>query len=194
MARRPEPAIVIVRHGATEWSEAGRHTSRTNLPLLPEGVERAQSLARTLDPASFALVLCSPSRRAQQTAQLAGFGARIEICNELTEWNYGDYEGLTTPQIHARRPGWNLWRQGAPGGEMPGEVAARVDRVIERACDGDGDAILFAHGHVLRVLAARWLGESAEFGSRLDLFPATISKLGHEHERRVIERWNADAP
>jgi probable phosphoglycerate mutase len=193
MARRPEPAIVIVRHGATEWSEAGRHTSRTNLPLTPEGVERARALARTLNPGSFALALCSPSRRAQQTAELAGFGEHIEICQELTEWNYGDYEGLTTPQINARRPGWNLWRQGAPGGEMPGAVAARVDRVIARASGGDGDAILFAHGHVLRVLAARWLDESAEFGSRLDLFPATISKLGHEHGRRVIERWNSDA-
>lgn len=183
-----EPPLVVVRHGATEWSENGRHTSRTDLPLLPEGRQRALALARVLDPGEFDRVLCSPLLRARQTCELAGFGARMEIVQELREWEYGDYEGLTSEQIHASNPGWDLWRDGCPGGESPGEVAARVDRVLAQL--GTARVIAFAHGHVLRVLAARWTGLGPTDGARLALSPGAVSRLGHEHQRRVIERWN----
>jgi broad specificity phosphatase PhoE len=189
----PEPRVFAVRHGKTEWSENGRHTSRTDLPLLPAGVERAKGLARTLNPDDFELVLSSPLMRARQTAELAGFAIeRTEICEDLHEWDYGDYEGLTSPQIHAQDPGWSLWTDGAPGGESPVEVAARADRVIERAVKSQGDVIVFAHGHILRVLGARWIGLGADAGSLLMLDPATISRLGHEHGQRAIQGWNAE--
>ena len=183
---------MVVRHGATEWSQNGRHTSTTDLPLLPEGRERAAELRRAFARVSFARVLCSPLLRARETCELAGFGDRMEICPDLTEWNYGDYEGLTSPQIHEQSPDWVLWRDGCPGGESPEEVAARADRVIELAVGGDasGDTVAFAHGHVLRVLTARWIGLAARGGERFALAPAGIAKLGHEHTTRVIERWN----
>lgn len=187
-----EPRIVVVRHGATEWSENGRHTSRTDLPLLESGEARARALGSVLDPADYGLVLCSPLRRARQTAALAGFAVeRTEICDDLHEWDYGEYEGLTSEEIHERRPGWLLWRDGCPGGESPGQVAARVDRVIARAVAAGGDVIAFAHGHVLRVLGARWCGLGPEGGNLLLLSPATLSRLGHEHGVRVIECWNS---
>jgi broad specificity phosphatase PhoE len=164
-----EPALVVVRHGATEWSQNGRHTSTTDLPLLPAGRERAAELRGVFAGVNFHRVLCSPLLRARETCELAGFGDRMEICPELTEWNYGDYEGLTTPQIHEQNPDWDLWRDGCPGGESPAELAARVDRVIELALgrgsdQGVGDTIAFAHGHVLRVLSARWIGLEARGG------------------------------
>jgi broad specificity phosphatase PhoE len=202
-----EPAFFLVRHGATEWSQNGRHTSYTDLPLLPQGRERARELRRVFAGRSFARVLCSPLRRARETCELAGFGDQMEICEDLTEWNYGEYEGLTTAEIHEQKnPDWNLWRDGCPGGESPSDVAARVDRAIELAVGGRSgaadapadagahaptDTIAFAHGHVLRVLGARWMDLGAGRGERLLLDTATISKLGHEHTYRVIERWNA---
>lgn len=188
-----EPELVVVRHGDTEWSQNGRHTSRTDLPLLPSGVERARTLAPALAGFQFARVLCSPRQRARQTAELAGFGERLEIAPDLTEWDYGDYEGLTSEQIHERRPGWQLWTDGAPAGESPEAVAARADRVIAAAAQAGGDVLVFAHGHILRVLAARWIEAPASAGARFKLDPATISILGHEHEHRVVERWNAPA-
>jgi probable phosphoglycerate mutase len=184
--------LVVVRHGATEWSETGRHTGRTDLPLLPSGRDRARALAAVLDPDEFDRVLCSPLQRARETCELAGFGDRMEIVEELHEWDYGDYEGLTTPEIRERDPDWDMWRDGCPGGECPAEVAARVDRVLSQL--GASRVIVFAHGHVLRVLAARWIGLEAAGGSRLALFPGAIGRLGHEHERRVIERWNISVP
>jgi broad specificity phosphatase PhoE len=201
-----EPALVVVRHGATEWSENGRHTSYTDLPLLPQGRERARELRRVFAGKAFARVLCSPLLRARETCELAGFGEQMEICPDLTEWNYGDYEGLTTDEILARNPRWNLWRDGCPGGESPADVVARVDRAIELAVGGEAvaaapargegpqsptDTLAFAHGHVLRVLGARWMDLGAGRGERLLLNTATISKLGHEHGYRVIEQWNA---
>jgi probable phosphoglycerate mutase len=201
-----EPALVVVRHGATEWSQNGRHTSTTDLPLLPEGRERAAELRRVFDGMTFARVLCSPLLRARETCELAGFADRMQIVPDLTEWDYGDYEGLTTPEIHEQDPDWSLWRDGCPGGESPAEIGARVDRVIELAVGrgpeaadagagvaagaGVGDTIAFAHGHVLRVLSARWIGLEARGGERFALAPAGIAKLGHEHATRVIERWN----
>jgi broad specificity phosphatase PhoE len=186
----PGPTVTLVRHGQTEWSENGRHTSVTDLALLPEGRRRAAQLARRLDPASFRLALSSPRTRALETAALAGFADHVEVTEDLAEWSYGDLEGLTTEQIIADRPGWDLWRDGCPGGESPEAVTARVDRVIERAAGTGGEVILFAHGHILRALTARWLGESVAFGERLVLAPATVSRLGSEHSVRALERWN----
>ena len=137
---------------------AGRHTSRTDLPLTEQGRERARALAEVLAGWTFALVLCSPLRRARETCELAGFGDVAEICEDLREWDYGEYEGLTTPEIRERDPDWSLWRDGCPGGESPAQVGARADRVLERLRAAGGDAAAFAHGHILRVVTARWLG------------------------------------
>jgi probable phosphoglycerate mutase len=183
-----EGGFVLVRHGATEWSQNGRHTSTTDLPLLESGREQAADLKRLLAGEDFDHVLCSPRRRALETCELAGLRGRAEIVDDLQEWNYGDYEGLTSQQIRAQRPGWSLWRDGCPGGELPGEVAARVDRVISRV--GEARTICFAHGHLLRVFAARWIGQGPEFGERLLLEPATVSVMAHEHETRAIAHWN----
>jgi broad specificity phosphatase PhoE len=182
--------VVIVRHGETEWSLAGRHTGRTDLPLTDHGREQATALAATLAGRDFELVLCSPLQRAVQTCRLAGFGDVAELCEDLREWDYGDYEGLTTPQIRERDPEWNLWREGCPGGEAPTAVGARVDRVRERLAAVDGDALAFAHGHVLRVLTARWLAMDVDAGARFLLAAAGVGVLGHERETSVIERWN----
>jgi probable phosphoglycerate mutase len=183
--------IVLVRHGETEWSASGRHTSRTDLPLTAAGRERARELAGELAGASFALVLCSPLRRARETCELAGLGAAAEIEPALTEWDYGEYEGLTTPEIRAERPDWWLWRDGCPGGEQPADVSARADRVLDRLRSAPGDAIAFAHGHILRVLAARWVGAEAAFGARLALGAGARSILAFERETEVLGRWNA---
>ena len=181
--------LVVVRHGETEWSAAGRHTSQTDLPLLPAGRERARALSAVLDPALFDRVLCSPLLRARETCALAGFDdARVEITEDLREWDYGEYEGLTTPQIRERRPGWSLWSDGCPQGETPVMVGQRADHLIDGL--GEGSAIAFAHGHILRVVAARWIGLGPEAGALLALSPATVSVLGHERDQRVIEAWN----
>lgn len=180
---------VIVRHGATEWSESGRHTSRTDLPLVPAGRRRAEHLARVLESADFGRVLCSPLLRARETCELAGFGDRAELCDDLREWDYGEYEGLTTPEIRAERPDWFLWRDGCPGGESPEQVGARADGVLGLLRDAEA-TIMFAHGHILRVLAARWVELDAAGGSRLALAAGGLGVLGHERDVRVIRGWN----
>lgn len=197
----PDGGIVLVRHGATEWSEAGRHTGCTDLPLLPEGRRQAEELAQILQPDDFGRVLCSPLRRARDTCELAGFGERAEITEELREWDYGEYEGLTTVEIRERRPDWSLWSDGCPDGESPEQVGSRADQVIALAAyrevqtgamqaEAQKPAILFAHGHILRVVSARWIGLEVEGGSRLVLKPAALGLLGHERETRVIDGWN----
>ncbi|HWF53543.1 MAG TPA: histidine phosphatase family protein [Solirubrobacteraceae bacterium] len=182
--------IVIVRHGATEWSESGQHTSGTDLPLIESGRQRAAELAPLLAKRTFALVLCSPLRRARETCELAGLGDHAVLCPDLVEWNYGEYEGLTSPQIWEKRPDWLLWRDGCPGGESPAQVAARTERVIARAREAGGNVALFAHGHVLRVLAARWIEMDVMAGARLTLGAGTISVLGFERSTQVIAAWN----
>jgi len=184
-------ALVLVRHGQTEWSAAGRHTGRTDVPLTDEGAAQARALAPRLAERSFALVLVSPRRRARDTARLAGVAEPAEIDDDLAEWDYGDYEGRTSDEIHETDPGWTIWSAGAPGGETPAQVAARADRVIARALAADGDVLLVAHGHLLRVLTARWLGLEAAGGRYFRLEPATLSELGYERDQRVIARWNS---
>ncbi|KAA1418774.1 histidine phosphatase family protein [Nocardioides humilatus] len=179
----------LVRHGATEWSTSGRHTSVTDLPLLPEGEEAAVGLAARLAGVDFELVLTSPRRRARRTAELAGF-PDAEVTDDLAEWAYGDYEGLTTAQIRTSVPGWTVWSDPSPGGETGADVAARCDRVVARARAAGGRTLAFAHGHSLRVLAARWLGLPPEDGRLLRLDTATVSVLGFERETAVVLRWN----
>jgi broad specificity phosphatase PhoE len=183
--------IYVARHGATEWSKSGQHTSRTDLPLLPEGEDQARGLRGKLAGVEFSLVLCSPLRRARETCELAGFGDVAEITEDLVEWDYGEYEGLTTPQIRETAPTWWLWRDGCPGGEMPGEIGARVDRALGRFAAVDGNGLVFAHGHVLRVLTARWLEMEVAAGARFKLEAASLGILGHERDTHVIERWSA---
>jgi probable phosphoglycerate mutase len=183
--------IYIARHGATEWSKSGQHTSRTDLPLLAEGEEQARVLKPKLAAVEFELVLCSPLRRARETCELAGFADVAEIADDLMEWDYGEYEGLTTPQIRETTPDWWLWTDGCPGGESPSAIGARVDRVLERFAAVDGNGLAFAHGHVLRVVAARWLEMEVTAGSRFKLEAGSLGVLGHERETHVIERWSA---
>jgi broad specificity phosphatase PhoE len=185
--------IVLVRHGETEWSRSGQHTSRTDLPLIEEGRERAEALAPLLARWDFSLVLTSPLRRARETCELAGFADRAVICEDLREWDYGDYEGLTTPQIRERRPDWSLWRDGCPNGEQPDEVGARADRGLERLRSGGGNALAFAHGHIFRVIAARWIELPASGGGRLALRAGAMCVIGFERDTQVIQLWN-DAP
>jgi broad specificity phosphatase PhoE len=186
--------IVLVRHGETEWSLSGQHTSRTDLPLTDKGRERAKRLGPALAAWNFALVLTSPLLRARETCKIAGFGDRAEICEDLREFDYGEYEGLTTPQIREKNPGWSLWRDGCPGGEMPDQVGARADRAIERMRSGagDGDALAFAHGHILRVLTARWLQMDAAAGARFALSAGALCVLGYERETEVVQLWNKE--
>ena len=182
--------IVVVRHGETEWSLSGQHTSRTDLPLTTAGRKRATALRDLLAGYRFALVLSSPLRRALETCEIAGYGHVVELDDELHEWNYGEYEGLTTPQIREKRPDWNLWRDGCPGGESPAEVAQRADRVLARLDSAEGDALAFAHGHILRVLAARWAEMKVAEGARFKFGAGALGVLGHERETRAIEHWN----
>jgi broad specificity phosphatase PhoE len=186
----PRPELWLVRHGETEWSRLGRHTGRTDLPLTDAGRAQARSVARKLAGHEFELILSSPLSRALETARLAGFADRVETTDDLLEWHYGADEGLTTKKIREGRPGWTVWRDGPRDGESADEVAARVDRVIERVRAAEGDVLVFAHGHVLRVLAARWLDEPPTEGRLYALSTATVSVLGYERETAVIERWN----
>jgi broad specificity phosphatase PhoE len=183
--------IVVVRHGQTEWSAAGRHTSRTDLELIEEGRAQAAAIGARLAQWSFSLVLSSPLLRARQTCELAGYGDRAMIVEDLREWDYGEYEGLTTPEIRERRPSWILWRDGCPGGERPDEVSARADGVLDRVRGAGGDVLVFAHGHILRVLAARWTGSEVAFGRRLALSAGSLSVLGFERKTEVLWRWNS---
>ncbi len=180
--------IVLARHGQTEWSAAGRHTSVTDVPLTDAGRAAARGLGERLRGREFALVLASPRRRAQETATLAGQAPQIDP--DLAEFDYGAYEGLTTREIRETRPDWFLWTDGAPGGETADAVGARVDRVLERARHAGGDVALFAHGHVLRVVAARWLGLPAARGGSFALDTASLSELGYERETPVVWLWN----
>lgn len=179
-----------MRHGETEWSRCGRHTSTTDLPLTHAGEEVARRLAPVLARERFDLVLTSPRARARRTAELAGF-ADAQVDDDLVEWDYGDYEGLTTPQIRESQPGWTIWTGSCPGGETATQVAERLDRVISRVRQGPGRVLVFGHGHALRALAARWLGEPVTAGRWFVLDTATISRLGYEHADPAILQWNA---
>ena len=181
--------VVLVRHGETEWSAALRHTGRTDLPLTSAGEEEARAVGEALRGREFALVLSSPLRRALDTASLAGLAPQVR--GDLAEWDYGEYEGLTTAQIRETVLDWTIWRYGARGGESGAEVGARVNRVIAEILQVDGDVLVFAHGHLLRVLCARWLGLEPSDGRLFALDPATLSTLGFEREQRVIRVWNA---
>ncbi|HEX3834957.1 MAG TPA: histidine phosphatase family protein [Solirubrobacteraceae bacterium] len=184
--------IFIVRHGETEWSANGRHTSVTDLPLTTNGRTQAEIAAEKVMGEQFALVLCSPRLRARQTAEIAGFGETAERCDDIVEWDYGKYEGLTSTEIWERHdPDWNLWRDGCPGGESPAEVGARVDRVLQRFATVDGDGLVFAHGHILRVLTARWCEMEVAAGAHFKLATAAIGVLGHERATTTIDRWSA---
>lgn len=185
----PHGQLWIVRHGETEWSRSGQHTSVTDLELTADGESVARTLAGPLADVDFAQVLTSPRRRARRTAELAGF-PDAEPDEDLAEWGYGDYEGLTTPQIHETDPEWSIWTHPSPGGETSAQVAARLDRVVARARSVGGNTLVFAHGHSLRVLGARWLGLDATDGRIFDLDTATISVLGDDRGTPVIHRWN----
>jgi broad specificity phosphatase PhoE len=187
-------SVVLVRHGETQWSLSGRHTGKTDIALTDEGRRQASALAPQLKAWQPDLVLTSPLQRALETCRLAGFGERAQVRPDLAEWDYGRYEGLTTDQIKAMDPNWTLWRDGCPGGEQAADVGRRADRVIAEVRAIGGDVLIFAHGHVLRVLASRWLGEPAAGGRHYALQTATLSVLGYEHRDAVIQRWNQPAP
>jgi len=195
------PVVWLARHGETEWSRSLRHTGRTDIPLTPKGEDEARSLREPLAAVDFDRVLCSPLGRARETCELAGLGDRAELRDDLLEWDYGDYEGRTSADIHTDRPDWSLWTDGCPGGEMPADVGARADRLIAEiltmtaSADPEAGATVavFAHGHILRVLTARWLGLPPGDGKLFGLGTATLSRLGWEHDYRVIQRWNAPA-
>ena len=181
--------LVLIRHGQTEWSATGRHTSYSDLALTSEGESQAQALAARLAGRTFEAVLASPRVRALRTAELAGL-TMTDVDTDLAEWNYGEYEGLTTEEIREHRRDWSLWTDGAPGGESPAEVSVRIDRVLHRVSTVDGEVAIVGHGHALRVLTARWLGLPVRDGALFRLDSGTISELGHERERAVIDRWN----
>ncbi len=182
--------IYLVRHGETEWSLSGQHTGTTDIPLTENGRKQAQLFKPLFAKMSFALVLTSPLKRAKDTCELAGLSEKAEVDRDLMEWNYGDYEGLTTKEIHTKSPDWSLFKNGCPGGESPSQVSARVDRVIARVIAVDGNVALFAHGHILRVLAARWIGFSASAGCHFMLDTATLSVLSYYQAIPAVERWN----
>jgi broad specificity phosphatase PhoE len=182
--------VVLVRHAETEWSLNGRHTGRTDIPLTDRGRDAARSLRERLRRWHFDLVLVSPLTRARETCELSGLGAQARPYADLLEWDYGDYEGLTTAEIQAQRPDWQLWRDGCPGGESPAQVGARADRAIAEIRANGPLVAVFSHGHMLRVLGARWIALGAESGARLTLKTGAICVLGHERETAVIARWN----
>lgn len=182
--------IVLVRHGETEWSRTLRHTGRTDVPLTDQGRRQAEVVGRALHGRPFELVLASPLQRAAETCRLAGFGAEAQARDDLCEWDYGDYEGRTTAEVREEVPGWTLFSGGVPNGETAAEVGDRADRILAEASAAKGDVLLFAHGHVLRVLAARWLGLEPSAGRLFALDPATLSTLGHEREQHVLRSWN----
>ena len=183
-------SVVLARHGETEWSLSLRHTGKTDLPLTEEGRRQARALGPRLHAWTFSLVLTSPLQRALETCRLAGYGEQAQVRPDLVEWDYGRYEGLTSQQIQELHPNWSLWRDGCPGGEKAEDVGRRADRVIAEVRLVDGDVLIFDHGHVLRVLASRWLGEPPEGGRHYALQTATLSVLGYEHADPVIRLWN----
>lgn len=188
---KPLQQIYLVRHGETEWSLSGQHTGITDIPLTENGRKVAKLFEPLSAKMSFALVLTSPLERARMTCELAGLGGQAEIDRDLIEWNYGEYEGLTPKQIRAKSPEWMLFSDGCPGGESPEQIGARVDRVIAKVRAADGHVALFAHGHILRVLGARWLGFPAEAGCHFLLDTATLSVLSYYRSIPAVKRWNA---
>jgi broad specificity phosphatase PhoE len=189
------PVVYLARHGETAWSLSGQHTGRTDLPLTPNGERNAKRLGERLRGLTFAKVFTSPLQRASRTSALAGFGAMAEVDADLVEWNYGEYEGRTSAEIHAERPNWDLFRDGCPGGESPGQVTERADRVVQRIRAITGNVLLFSSGHFIRVLAARWLAlGTASAGRYFLLSTASLSALSYEHSlsRPVIRLWNDD--
>jgi len=188
----PHPTVYLARHGETEWSLSGQHTGLTDLPLTPHGEELALKLGKRLKGMEFAKVFTSPLQRASRTCELAGFGARAETMPDLVEWNYGDYEGIKTHDIHQQRPDWQLFRDGCPGGESVDQVTARAGRAIARLRAVDGDVLCFSSGHFLRALAACWLGLGAAGGRFLLLSTTSLSALGYEHnlDEPVIKLWD----
>jgi probable phosphoglycerate mutase len=189
MARRFQQ-IYLIRHGETEWSLSGQHTGSTDIALTENGRTMAGKLAPVLAGERFEIVMTSPLRRARETCELAGLGEGADVDPDLMEWNYGDYEGLTTERIHAQAPDWMLFRDGCPAGEDAAQVGARVDRLIARARAVDGHVALFAHGHLFRVFAARWLGLPAAAGCHFLLDPATLSILSYYRGIPAVKRWN----
>ena len=186
------PIVTLVRHGETAWSLSGQHTGRTDLPLTERGESRARALGARLHGSAFAMVLTSPSRRAIRTSELAGFGTAAAVEPDIAEWDYGRYEGRRTADILAENPGWQLFRDGCPGGELPSAIGARADRVVARLRAIGGDVLLFSSGHILRVLTARWLGLEAAAGRFLVLGTASLSMIGYEHNlsEPAIRLWN----
>jgi broad specificity phosphatase PhoE len=185
--------IWLIRHGETEWTLSGAHTGRTDIPLTANGERHAAEIGRYLGGRPFALVLTSPLQRARETCRLAGYGGAAQLDPDLCEWNYGAYEGRTSAQIQETVPGWNIWTSPVPQGETIAQVAVRASRVIERACQAGGDVALFAHGHLLRILTACWLGLAPDAGRLFALTTASVSVLGYERDTRVISRWNFTA-
>ena len=186
------PFVYLARHGETAWSLSGQHTGLTDLPLTDRGERNARRLVERLKGLSFNKVFTSPLQRAMKTCELAGFGPRAEIDRDLLEWNYGEYEGRRTEEIHAERPDWQVFRDGCPGGESPDQVGARADRVVKRAREIAGNVLIFSSGHFLRVLAARWLGLEPAGGKYFLLSTASVSALSYEHNlsQPVIQLWN----
>jgi broad specificity phosphatase PhoE len=189
------PAVYLARHGNTAWTHSGQHTGLTDLPLTPDGERNAVRLGERLNGMKFVKVFTSPLQRAARTCQLSGFGAHAETDSDLVEWNYGQYEGLTSAQILRQRPDWDLFRDGCPGGESPAQIGKRADRVVQRVRSITGDVLVFTSGHFIRVLTARWLALGPGTGGRYFLLnPASLSALSYEHNlsRPVIRLWNDD--
>ena len=186
------PVVYLARHGETAWTLSGQHTGLTDLPLTNHGERTARELGEELRGRQFARIFTSPLQRARRTCELAGFGDQSRVDHDLVEWNYGEYEGLRTAEIHAKRPGWQIFRDGCPGGESPGEVGARADRVVERVRAVQRDVLIFSSGHFLRVLTARWLGLEPQAGKCFLLSTASLSALSYEHDlsQPAIQLWN----
>lgn len=186
------PRITLVRHGETSWSITGQHTGRTDILLTANGELDAQKVGQRLRRETFPHVLTSPLSRARRTCELAGFGAEAQPCDDLLEWNYGDYEGLTSRQIRERHPGWQLFWDGCPNGETPNQVRERLENLVTRLRKLDADVLIFAHGHILRCLTSVWLGQGLELGRMLGILPASVSILGYDHnpDEPVIQLWN----
>ncbi len=185
--------IFLIRHGETEWSLSGAHTGCTDIPLTDNGRKQAAALGRFLASRKFALVLSSPLQRALETCRLAGFESVAQVDPNLSEWNYGYYEGRTTNEIRRQRPNWSLWSDGVPNGEAISQVGERADAVISRISNVEGDIALFAHGHILRILTSRWLGLEPAAARFFAMGTASVGTLGYERETRVITRWNLSA-